>query len=125
MRTRRAVTDQGQILERDPEFKEQAPEVLKKETDEKAAAAPETEGTTFDNLLALGQMEAISLGGEASDVTPEMIGHKFPLPELPLAPFSNRKERYDPIVDQVTNLIMKHGRLSAAQRVNAIRLGAR
>lgn len=85
--------------------------------DEKAAAAPDVEGTTFDNLMALGQIEAISHGGEASDVTPEMVGHKFPLPELPLPPFSNRKERYDPIVDQVTNLMMKHGRLSAAQRV--------
>lgn len=89
----------------------------KVEQDEKAAAAPETEGTTFDNLLALGQIEAIAHGGEAGDVTAEMVGHKFPLPELPLAPFSNRKERYDPIVDQVTNLMMKHGRLSAAQRV--------
>lgn len=105
-------------------MKEKAPQVIKEkkeekvEQDEKAAAAPEAEGTTFDNLLALGQIEAISHGGEASDVTPEMVGHKFPLPELPLAPFSNRKERYDPIVDQVTNLMMKHGRLSAAQRVS-------
>lgn len=93
--------------------------------DDKAAAAPETESTTFDNLLALGQIEAIAHGGEASDVTPEMVGHKFPLPELPLPPFSNRKERYDPIVDQVTNLMMKHGRLSAAQRVSTLKAAAK
>ena len=83
-----------------------------------AEAAGEEGVTTFDNLLALGQMNAIAKGGHASDVTTEMMGHKFPLPDMPLQPFSNRKERYDPIVSQVTNLIMQHGKLSAAQRVS-------
>ena len=90
-----------------------------KPTDQKteASATPaENDATTFDNLLAVGQLEAVAHGGQINDITPEMIGHKFPLPELPLPPFSNRKERY-PVVDQVTNLMMKHGRLSAAQRV--------
>lgn len=91
-----------------------------KPTDSKksAEAAGEEGATTFDNLLALGQMDAIAKGGHASDVTPDMAGHKFPLPDMPLKPFSNRKERYDPIVSQVTNLIMQHGKLSAAQRVS-------
>ncbi len=108
-------------------MKEQAPEVIKEKKSEKtqgdakAAVVPEAEATTFDNLLALGQMEAIAHGGQASDITPETVGHKFPLPELPLAPFSNRKERYEPIVEQVTNLMMKHGRKSAAQRVSTTR----
>ena len=52
------------------------------------------------------------------------------MPELPLPPFSNRKKRYDDVVNQLTNLMMKDGRLSAAQRVrlhqhskhNALRL---
>lgn len=110
--------DDSQILKRDPEFAEQAPEVLKQELKQDAQGAEEAADTSFDNLLALGQMEAIAHGGFASDVTESMVGHKFPLPELPLPPFSNRKERYDTVVDQVTNLIMKDGKLSVAQRVS-------
>ncbi|OBT38740.1 hypothetical protein VE00_10682 [Pseudogymnoascus sp. WSF 3629] len=115
--------DQGtpvqEILKRDPELAEKAPEVMKeKPTDAKKSveAAGEEGATTFDNLLALGQMDAIANGGHASDVTAETVGHKFPLPDMPLKPFSNRKERYDPIVSQVTNLLMQHGKLSRAQR---------
>ncbi len=89
-----------------------------KDTDNSAQPTGAGEATSFDNLLALGQMDAIANGGHASDVTPEMVGHKFPLPELPLKPLSNRKERYDPVVNQVTKLIMEHGKLSAAQRVS-------
>ena len=44
-------------------------------------------------------------------------GHKFGLPELPIPSELNMKHRYDPIVKQVMNLIMKHGKLKAAQRV--------
>jgi len=117
----RAMTDHQQILERDPELRETAPEVLKdklQHEQHQAESAGDAESTTFENLLALGQIEAIAHGGEASDVTAATVGYKFPLPELPLPPFSNRKERYDPVVDQVTNLIMKDGKLSVAQRVS-------
>jgi len=71
--------------------------------------------TTFANLLALGQMENIAAGGHGSD--PVTIGHKYGIPELPLASNLNLKRRYDPVVNQVTNLIMKHGKKSVAQRV--------
>jgi hypothetical protein len=92
----------------------------KKTEDEKKSAkfTGEEGATSFDNLLALGQMDAIANGGHASDVTAETVGHKFQLPDLPLKPLSNRKERYDPVVTQVTKLIMEHGKLSAAQRVS-------
>lgn len=73
---------------------------------------------TFENLLAMGQMENIANGGLASDPV-ATIGHKYGLPELPLPPTSNLHYRYDPVVNQVTNLLMKHGKLSAAQRVGS------
>lgn len=38
-------------------------------------------------------------------------------PELPLASNLHVKHRYEPVVKQFTRLIMKHGRLSTAQRV--------
>jgi small subunit ribosomal protein S7 len=44
-------------------------------------------------------------------------GHKFGLPELPIPSELHMKYRYDPVVKQVTNLIMKHGKLKTAQRV--------
>ncbi|KAK4624271.1 37S ribosomal protein S7, mitochondrial [Fulvia fulva] len=43
-------------------------------------------------------------------------GHKFPLPELPLAQGLNKDYRYDPVVQQITNLIMQDGKKAAAQR---------
>lgn len=72
------------------------------------------ETTTFANLLALGQMEAIA-GGRGNGV--ETPGHKFGLPSLPLPSTSNLKHRYDPVVEQFTKLIMRHGKLGQAQRV--------
>ena len=47
----------------------------------------------------------------------EEVTHKFGLPTLPLPPGSNLRKRYEPIVDQVTKLLMQDGKLSVAQRV--------
>jgi len=101
-----------EILERDEESKEKAPQVIKEEmNDTKANAA---ENTSFANLLALGQMHNIAAGGHGTD--PVNMGHKFGIPDLPLPADGNLKYRYDPVVSQVTTLLMKHGKLSVAQR---------
>jgi small subunit ribosomal protein S7 len=60
-------------------------------------------------------MQNIASGGHGND--PVDLGHKYGLPDLPLPPNANLKHRYDPVVDQVTKLLMKHGKLSVAQRV--------
>ncbi|TVY19903.1 Mitochondrial 37S ribosomal protein S7 [Lachnellula arida] len=101
-----------EILKRDQEGKDNAPEVIKEDIGGAKASA---ETMTFENLFAMGQMENIANGGLASDPV-ATIGHKYGLPELPLPPTSNLHYRYDPVVNQVTNLLMKHGKLSAAQR---------
>ncbi|KAI8234184.1 37S ribosomal protein S7 [Colletotrichum sp. SAR 10_86] len=44
------------------------------------------------------------------------VGHKFPLPVLPLPPHSHLKSRYHPMIDQLTNLMMRDGKKSLAQR---------
>jgi ribosomal protein S7 len=44
-------------------------------------------------------------------------GHKFGLPETPLARTDHLKKRYDPVVDQLTKGVMRSGKLSLAQRV--------
>ena len=48
----------------------------------------------------------------------ETQGHTFGLPELPLQSQLHMKHRYDPVVQQVTNLLMRDGKLSKAQRVS-------
>ncbi|EKD20490.1 putative 30S ribosomal protein S7 [Drepanopeziza brunnea f. sp. 'multigermtubi' MB_m1] len=103
-----------EILERDQEGREKAPQVIKKEMEDTAKAADAADTTSFANLLALGQLHNISNGGHASD--PVDLGHKFGVPELPLPRDGNFKYRYDPVVSQVTTLLMRHGKLSAAQR---------
>lgn len=47
------------------------------------------------------------------------LGHKFGLPGLPIPSTDNMKHRYDPVVVQFTNLMMKDGKLSVAQTVRS------
>lgn len=44
-------------------------------------------------------------------------GHKFGMPPNPMPKQSHLRKRYDPIVEQVTNLLMRHGKKAAAQKV--------
>ncbi|RDW94412.1 ribosomal protein S7 [Coleophoma crateriformis] len=106
-----------EILERDEKGKENAPEVIKKEIQESTEAqalSTEAHALSIEHLVALRQMENIAAGKQAShEVT---HGHKFGVPDLPIPSMSNLHYRYDTVVDQVTNLIMEHGKLSKAQR---------
>ncbi|KAF2874319.1 ribosomal protein S7 domain-containing protein [Massariosphaeria phaeospora] len=47
---------------------------------------------------------------------PEIPGLKFEMPSLPLPKDGHLKHRYDAVIDQVTNLLMRHGQKSVAQR---------
>jgi small subunit ribosomal protein S7 len=48
---------------------------------------------------------------------PQTPGLKFEMPSLPLPKDGHIKYRYDPVVEQVTNLLMRHGEKSVAQSV--------
>jgi len=114
----KTLTNHWQILQRDEEGREKAPEIIKEEMDSNKANAGDS--TTFANLLSLGQLESIAAGGHGTDpVTVDTVGHKYGLPDLPLPKNANFKYRYDPVVSQVTNLLMKDGKLSVAQRVGS------
>lgn len=52
----------------------------------------------------------------SSNLPEETKGHKFPLPDLPLPPTGAKDYRYDPVVMQVTNLLMQDGKKAVAQR---------
>ncbi|KAH6724156.1 30S ribosomal protein-like protein S7 [Leptodontidium sp. 2 PMI_412] len=103
-----------EIFERDQESREKAPEIIKEEMEKSKSQADAADTTSFANLLALGQLQNISTGGHGTD--PVNLGHKFGLPTLPLPSDGNLKYRYDPVVAQVTTLLMRHGKLSVAQR---------
>ena len=49
----------------------------------------------------------------------ETQGHEFGLPKLPIESMANLKYRYDPVIKQVTSLLMVDGKLSKAQRVGS------
>jgi len=47
------------------------------------------------------------------------FGHKFPVPDIAqMRRTDHLKKRYDPVVEQVTKSIMRHGKLSKAQAVS-------
>ncbi|MCJ1300210.1 hypothetical protein MMC08_003005 [Hypocenomyce scalaris] len=98
-----------EILERDKEGQEKAPEIIKENT--RSSSSPK--GTRSFTTSARRQQEAM-ISFEDAEI--ETQGHKFGLPELPLPSNAHIKHRYDPVVHQVTNLLMKDGKLSVAQR---------
>lgn len=75
------------------------------------------------NQLALDQLQLASYGLDPFD--PTLVGHKYGLPELPIPSNMRAKHRYDPVVEQMTRLIMRDGKLSKAQRVSSITHGCR
>lgn len=59
------------------------------------------------------------------DFTPPAVvtsvpGAKYEIPSFPLPQGSNLKKRYDPLVEQFTNLLMRHGEKSKAQKSMSI-----
>lgn len=71
-------------------------------------------GSRSFSTSARAQQEAMI---SFEDMGLETAGHNFELPALPLPSRMHMKHRYDPIVKQVTNLLMRDGKLSVAQRV--------
>jgi small subunit ribosomal protein S7 len=72
----------------------------------------------FINTIADEQSSLESLNALQTS-TGSGEGHKFPLPELPLPPHLIKKTRYDPVVEQLTNLMMQDGNKATAQRYMA------
>ncbi|KAI9699945.1 MAG: hypothetical protein M1836_002479 [Candelina mexicana] len=105
--------DQGtpvqELMKRDEKAQDKAPQVLQ---DDLNTTKPK--GSRSYSTSARRLQDAPLIEMEDAEVIPE--GAKWPLPALPLPPNANLKYRYDPVVQQVTNLLMKDGKLSVAQR---------
>ncbi|KAK4994940.1 hypothetical protein LTR66_005142 [Elasticomyces elasticus] len=132
------------ILKEDKEALENAPQVLKDSlksgtSPPKPSSTPSTQSRSYSTTRSLRALHSDAMTaddaadspifnsvnaetGEGQDLMsseatiPGSSGHIFPLPELPLPRNTHLHYRYDPVVDQVTNLLMKDGKLSVAQR---------
>jgi small subunit ribosomal protein S7 len=85
-----------------------------------ANAAPKgsrSYSTTTTPIADTGGLDLGLVDLEAATTPPQIPGLKFELPVLPIPKDAHVKHRYDPVVEQVTNLLMRHGKKSAAQRV--------
>lgn len=97
-------------MERDKDGQAKAPQVIK----ENSSSSSSPKGARSFTTSARRQQEAM-ISFEDAEI--ETQGHRFGLPELPIPSAAHMKHRYDPVVHQVTNLLMKDGKLSVAQRV--------
>ncbi|KAI4276000.1 MAG: hypothetical protein L6R38_005768 [Xanthoria sp. 2 TBL-2021] len=106
------IEEQGtpvdEVLKRDQGSREKAPKVMK----EPMQPASPT-GTRSFSTSTHPRQDAMT-GFDDSRL--QTSGHKFELPALPLAANMHLKYRYAPVVKQVTNLLMRDGKLSVAQR---------
>lgn len=99
------------VMKRDEKSQEKAPKVMQEQVQSTSA-----KGTRAFSTSAHPRHEAM-VGSEDSGVESSASGHIFDLPALPLPANMHLKYRYAPIVKQVTNLLMRDGKLSVAQTV--------
>ncbi|KNG44857.1 universal stress protein [Stemphylium lycopersici] len=74
-----------------------------------------TTQTSGDGGLDMGLVDF-----QNASKAPATPGLKYEMPSLPLPKDGHVKHRHDPVVDQVTNLLMRHGKKSVAERNMAL-----
>jgi hypothetical protein len=77
--------------------------------------------STFVDPRENGQADEVDFDASASDVQADAVdiglehalpeGAKYPLPTLPLPPSAVMRKRYPSVLEQVTNLIMRDGKV--------------
>ncbi|KAF1814088.1 ribosomal protein S7 [Eremomyces bilateralis CBS 781.70] len=109
-----------EVIKGKKELHDKLPKVMQ---DEKSSTEPPS-GTRSFSTVARRQEDLQTLPSTPSSLPPTLIpssslplstGVKFGTPTLPLPPQTHLKHRDDPIVQQVTTLLMRHGKLSVAQ----------
>jgi small subunit ribosomal protein S7 len=115
-----------QMLERDAEGKAEAPEVMKnnsnltpKPNTNPAGSSQSRRYSTTTRRNTEPEVFSISQTGlpPSLEYPDGGLGHKFGLPDMPLPRTEHFRRRYDPVVEQLTKSLMRHGKLSAAQKV--------
>ena len=126
------------VLKRDDAAHEKAPKVMQEDTKPSSPKGSRPYSTTsrrkaqeMEFISSNTEVEALMgepISPDTAEKAPKRVpisssvtgqGHIFGLPSLPLPSKMHLKHRYDPVVHQVTNLLMESGKLSIAQRVRS------
>jgi small subunit ribosomal protein S7 len=108
-----------QIVKGDKEAQKNLPKVMQ-DAIKQGNKTPAPKGSRSYSTMTTRSNEGADMGlvdFEAASKLPVTPGLKFEAPTLPLPKDGHVKHRYDPVVEQVTNLLMRHGKKSVAQRV--------
>ncbi|KAF2261994.1 ribosomal protein S7 [Lojkania enalia] len=115
--------DQGtpvqEVVKGDKQAQEKLPKVMQESLKTKLSGSTPKGSRSYSTSTTPTSGTRLDLGlvdMTPFPATPAVSGLKFEMPKLPLPKDGHVKHRYDDVVDQVTNLLMRHGRKSAAQR---------
>ncbi|KAF3038239.1 hypothetical protein E8E11_005102 [Didymella keratinophila] len=112
------------IVKGDKEAQKNLPKVMQ-DAIKQGNKTPAPKGSRSYSTMTTRSNEGADMGlvdFEAASKLPVTPGLKFEAPTLPLPKDGHVKHRYDPVVEQVTNLLMRHGKKSVAQRQMAVTL---
>jgi small subunit ribosomal protein S7 len=110
-----------QIVKGDKDAQEKLPKVMKDKLKATGNAAPKG-SRSYSTMTTQTGSSGFGMGlvdVPAATTLPQTPGLKFEMPTLPLPKHGHVKRRYDPVVEQVTNLLMQDGKKSAAQTVSS------
>jgi small subunit ribosomal protein S7 len=109
-----------QIVKGDKAAQEKLPQVMKDKLKANGNAAPKGSRSysTMTTQSGSGGLDMGLVDVQPATTLPQTPGLKFEMPSLPLPKDGHVKHRYDPVVEQVTNLLMQDGKKSVAQSVS-------
>ncbi|KAF1969525.1 30S ribosomal protein-like protein S7 [Bimuria novae-zelandiae CBS 107.79] len=120
------ATPVEEVVKGDKEAEEKLPKIMQDQLKSKSSSAPKGSRSYSTSTTPIGggssafDMGLMGFKSPPAAAAPTVPGLKFDMPALPLPKDGHVKHRYDPVVDQVTNLLMRHGRKSVAQRNMAL-----
>lgn len=103
-----------QYVKGDKDAQKHLPKVMK---DSLKSSSSGPKGSRSFSTSAIRRQEQMALAKEPVSTEFNAEGVRFGVVPFPLAAENRLKTRYDPVVEQVTNLLMEHGKKSVAQRV--------
>ncbi|KAF2689950.1 ribosomal protein S7 [Lentithecium fluviatile CBS 122367] len=112
-----------EIVKGDKSAQDKLPKVMKDAIKTQPNTAPKGSraySTTTASIAGDGGLDMGLVDFKPPTTAPQIPGLRFALPVLPIPKDAHVKHRYDPVVDQVTNLLMRHGKKAAAQRDMAL-----
>lgn len=119
---RSTQTESEQVVKGDKAAQESLPKVMKdaikSNSSNSAPKGSRSYSTMTTSMTGGGELDMGVADFTAPASAPVVPGAKYELPSLPLPKDGHLKYRYDPTIEQVTNLLMRHGEKSVAQRVS-------